>query len=253
MTAGQIAEDLEFARGLMVRVGKLTQHWFNDPALEVTDKQDGTPVTQADRAAERLVREELAGYSPADTVLGEEEEDTLGTSGRRWYVDPIDGTQGFTRGVPLYANLLALYDARGPVLGVINLPATSEVVYAGRGTGCFCNGEPVRVSQRATLRGALITASGYEYFPEECLTAVRRSGAHLRTWGDGYGYAMVATGRAEIMVDSGVSPWDLAPIPVILSEAGGRFSSWSGAPGIESSSGLGTNGLLHAEMLRLLG
>jgi len=236
----------------MVEVGKLTLKWFAHPDLKVEDKSDGTPVTEADRAAERLVRERLAARSPDDSVIGEEEQDTQGTSGRRWYVDPIDGTYGFTRGVPLYANLLALYDSFGPVLGVINLPGTSEVAYAGRGLGCFCNGEPIRVSQTSKLEGALVTASGYEYLPEDLLGAVHGSGAQMRTWGDGYGYAMVASGRADVMVDFGVSPWDLAPIPVILSEAGGRFSSWKGDPGIDSTTGLGTNGLLHDQLLCLM-
>ncbi|MFV1990654.1 MAG: inositol monophosphatase [Acidimicrobiales bacterium] len=246
------SSELAFARDLMVETGKLTLRWFGQAELEVDDKSDGTPVTEADLAAERFVRERLAVAAPADSVVGEEEDDTHGTSERRWYVDPIDGTHGFTKGVPLYANLLALYDSFGPVLGVINLPATSEVVYAGRGLGCFCNGELVSVSQTSALSEALVTASGYEYFPEELLGAVRRSGASMRTWGDGYGYAMVASGRADVMVDYGVSPWDLAPIPVILSEAGGRFSSWTGDPGIDSPTGLGSNGLLHDEVLALM-
>src|SRR5690606_2901435 len=122
--------------------------------LTVDRKADGTPVTAADRAAERLVREMVDERFPDDGVLGEEEPETAGQSGRRWIVDPIDGTKAFTRGVPLYSTLLALYDVHGPAVGVIGLPAVGQVVYAGRGLGCFADDRPARVSDAARLDGA---------------------------------------------------------------------------------------------------
>jgi histidinol phosphatase-like enzyme (inositol monophosphatase family) len=243
---------LEEAVALARQAGELTLQWFDRPGLVVEAKGDGSPVTEADRAAERFLRAELARRHPGDGVLGEEEAETAGTSGRRWIVDPIDGTRAFTRGVPLFTNLLAAEDAHGPVLGIINLPAMGRTVWAGRGLGCWNNGVPARVSSRPTLPDSYLTTSAYDHWPEDALLAVRRSGLRMRTWGDGFGYAMVATGQAEAMVDPVAEPYDLAPVPVIIAEAGGRFSDWAGDPRYDRGSGLATNGLLHDEILGLL-
>jgi histidinol-phosphatase len=243
---------LDFAVEVVREAGELTLRWFRSGDLAVERKGDGTPVTAADRAAERLVRERIAARFPADGVLGEEEPESPGTSGRRWVVDPIDGTKAFTRGVPLYSTLLALDDEHGPAVGVIGLPATGQVVYAGRGLGCFADGSPARVSERARLAGAYLTTSEFAHWPEDALLGVKRAGCQLRTWGDGYGYAMVATGRADVMVDPVVATYDVAAMPVILAEAGGRFSSLDGRPGAGGGSGVATNGLLHEEVLALL-
>ncbi len=233
--------------------GELTLRWFRSAELTIDAKGDGTPVTQADRAAERLLREQIGAAFPDDAVLGEEEPETSGTSGRRWIIDPIDGTKAFTHGVPLYSNLLALEDEHGIVIGVINIPALGETVYAGRGLGCFCNGERVHVNDRAELRGSYITTSGMNRWPTDTLAKLQDNDVHLRTWGDGYGYVLVATGRLEAMVDNVAELYDLAPVPVIIAEAGGRFSdlrSDSNSPG--SGSGLASNGLLHDQLRELL-
>ncbi|HEV3226590.1 MAG TPA: inositol monophosphatase family protein [Acidimicrobiales bacterium] len=243
---------LDEAVALAREAGKLTLEWFRSVDLAVDQKGDGTPVTAADRAAERFVRERLAASHPDDAIVGEEEADQQGTSGRRWIVDPIDGTKAFTHGVPLYCTLLAYEDEHGPAIGVIELPALGETVYAGRGLGCFCNGEPARVSERARVRGSYLTTSGFDYWTEEALGAVRSSGVFMRTWGDGYGYALVATGRAEAMVDPIAAAWDVAAMPVIIGEAGGRFTDFGGASRIDGGSGLATNGALHDEVLELV-
>jgi histidinol-phosphatase len=243
---------LDFAVELVRDAGKATLPWFQAADLRVDRKADGTPVTAADRAAERLVRERIAERFPDDGVLGEEEPETAGRSGRRWVVDPIDGTKAFTRGVPLYSTLLALDDEHGPAIGVIGLPALDQVVYAGRGLGCWADGRPAQVSERSELRGAYLTTSSFGHWPEPALLAVRRARCEMRTWGDGYGYALVATGRADLMVDPTVEQYDVAPMPVILAEAGGRFSSLSGAPGATGGSGLASNGRLHDAALALL-
>jgi histidinol-phosphatase len=243
---------LDFAVEVVRDAGKATLPWFRSADLQVDRKADGTPVTAADRAAERLVRERIAERFPDDGVLGEEEPETASRSGRRWIVDPIDGTKAFTRGVPLYSTLLALDDEHGPAVGVIGLPALDQVVYAGRGLGCWADGRPARVSETSELRGAYLTTSSFGHWPEEALTAVRRTGCEMRTWGDGYGYALVATGRADLMVDPTVEQYDVAPMPVILAEAGGRFSNLSGAPGAGGGSGLASNGRLHDAALALL-
>lgn len=244
--------DLELAIDIVRAAGDATLAWFASTDLAVERKADGTPVTAADRAAERLVREMLAERCPGDGVLGEEEPEAPGTTGRRWIVDPIDGTKAFTRGVPLYSTLLALEDDHGPAVGVIGLPALGQVVYAGRGLGCFADGRPARVSGTPALDGAYLMSSSYSHWDDHALLAVKHAGCHLRTWGDGYGYALVATGRADAMVDPSVELYDVAPMPVVLAEAGGRFTSVSGAPGARGGSGVATNGLLHDALLGAL-
>jgi fructose-1,6-bisphosphatase/inositol monophosphatase family enzyme len=180
-----------------------------------------------------------------DAIVGEEHADRAGTSGRTWIIDPIDGTKAFTHGVPLFTNLLALEDGDGSAIGVINLPALGETVYAARGVGCFHDGRPAQVSDRTKLAGSYLSATGFDYWSDELVAAARASGAALRTWGDGYGYALVATGRIDAMCDPVVARWDVAPMPVILREAGGRFTDLDGQPGADGGSGLATNGHLH--------
>lgn len=243
---------LAFAVDLARRAGELTLRWFATDDLDVESKADGTPVTQADRAAERFVREQLAEHHPDDTVIGEEEPVHEGTSACRWILDPIDGTKAFTRGVPLYSTLLAFDDEHGPAIGVIGLPALDQMVWAGRGRGCWFDGRPARVSETPALDGAYLMSSSYSHWPEPSLLAVKRAGMHLRTWGDGYGYSLVATGRADAMVDPEVELYDVAVLPVILAEAGGRFTSLQGDPSPAAGSAVATNGILHEDLIKLL-
>lgn len=242
---------LDEAVSLAREAGELTLRWFRSAGLAIDRKGDGTPVTEADRAAERLLRQRLADRYPHDGIIGEEEGATEGASGRTWIIDPIDGTKAFTHGVPLYTTLLAVVDADGPLIGVVDVPALGETVWAGRGRGCWCDGKPARVSVRAGLEGAYLTTSGYEDWDEDRLLAVRRAGVVMRGWGDGYGYCLVATGRVEAMVDAEAAAWDLAPMATIITEAGGRFTDLSGEARYDGGSGLATNGLVHDEMLSL--
>jgi histidinol-phosphatase len=243
---------LDEAVAIAREAGALTLRWFQAGELTVDRKDDGTPVTDADRAAERFVRAHLAARHPADTVVGEEEADVEGTSGRTWIVDPIDGTKAFTRGVPLYATLLAVLDEHGPAIGVIDLPALGRTVWAGRGLGCFLDGQRITVSERHEPAQSVLSTSSYSWWPDPALLAVKHAGYQMRTWGDGYGYALVATGRVAAMVDPIVEPYDVGPMPVVLAEAGGRFTDLAGHTSIEGGSGLGTNGQVHEELLALL-
>jgi histidinol-phosphatase len=243
---------LEEAVAMARRAGELTLGYFQTTDLRVERKDDGTPVTDADRGAERLLREELAWRHPDDGIYGEEEGEQAGSSGRRWIIDPIDGTKAFTHGVPTFSNLIALEDELGPAIGVINLPALGETVYAGRGLGCFSNNRPVKVSRRTRLAGSYLSTSGFDYWDEALLVAVKRSGLQMRTWGDGYGYALVATGRIDAMVDPQAALHDLAAMPVILAEAGGQFTDWSGVARPDGGNGIATNGHLHPALLDLL-
>ncbi len=242
---------LDEAVALARRAGELTQRHFRSAELAIDTKGDGTPVTVADRGAEAQLRAEIGGLFPDDGIFGEEEAEHLGTSGRRWIIDPIDGTKAFTHGVPLYTNLLALEDAHGIAIGVINIPALGETVYAARGQGAWCNGERIRVNDSAVVRGSYVMTSGLAGWDGDLVDRANAAGLHLRTWGDAYGYALVATGRAEGMVDIVAELYDLAPVPVIMAEAGGRFSDLSGANTPGGGSGLATNGTLHTDLQQL--
>jgi histidinol phosphatase-like enzyme (inositol monophosphatase family) len=242
-------EAIEIAR----EAGRLTLEWFQRADLAVERKGDGTPVTAADKAAERFIREQLAARHPDDGILGEEEAPVAGTSGRRWVLDPIDGTKAFTHGVPLYSNLLALEDEHGPAIGIINLPALGEVVAAGRGLGCTFDGEPCRVSDHRTLEHAYVCTSSLTPWSDGAVERLRAvPDLALRTWGDAYGYALVATGRVEAMVDPLVEYYDVAPMLTILPEAGGTFTDLAGQVTAAGGTGVATNGHLHAEVLALM-
>ncbi len=238
-------EAVELARA----AGSLTLDWFRRGDLVVHDKADGTEVTEADRAAETMVRDYLSRRRPGDAVIGEEFGRIDGTSGLTWIVDPIDGTFGFIRGVPLYATLVAVMDAEGPVVGVIELPALGRRVFAGRGEGCWNDQTRCSVSATSDLRGSLVCASDWGLATESQLVSLHRAGVHMRTWGDAYGYAMVATGQADAMIDPICSEWDLAPMGVILEESGGRFTSLGGIRSHSEGSGLATNGPIHEALL----
>jgi histidinol phosphatase-like enzyme (inositol monophosphatase family) len=217
-------------------------------AVAVEFKGDGSPVTAADRAAETVAREWIRKYFPGDGILGEEFGIENESAPRRWVLDPIDGTKAFTHGVPLYSNLLAWFDEHGPAIGVINLPALGETVAAGRGLGCFVNGERCAVSTTASLATAYVCTSGLDNWPSEQLTTFART-VKLRTWGDAYGYALVATGRVDAMIDPEVAFYDVAAMLTILPEAGGRFTDLAGAVTATGGSGIASNGVLHPALL----
>ena len=245
-----IEQDLvEFTVNAAQRAGRITLDWYQRRGLSVTSKSDGSPVTEADYAAERFLRSEISATYPDDTIRGEEEGDQPGRTGRMWVIDPIDGTKAFAQGVPLFATLLALVDELGPAAGVICLPALDECVWAGRGRGAMWNGDPCQVSGRRVLDESYVCTSGLSYWPERALARVRAAGARVRTWGDAYGYALVATGRAEAMVDPECFDWDVAPMSVIIAEAGGRFSDTAGMDDWRSGSAVATNGSLHDDLL----
>jgi len=244
---------VDFAVSIAREAGELTLGWFQAPGIDVMRKTDGSPVTAADREAERLLRDRIAVVHPDDSVIGEEEDDRSGSSGQTWILDPIDGTESFIRGVPLYGTLVALVDEHGPAVGVLNLPALDECIWAGRGGGCFANGHPARVSKRTDLSGACVVTSGVDYWPSTTVVdeLVERE-VIIRTWGDAYGYALVATGRADAMVDPVVNRWDVAAMPTILAEAGGVFSDFTGAVTDTGGTALATNQSLHPLLLGLL-
>lgn len=256
-----LSSRLDFAVHAARVAGDVTLRYFRRQDLAVELKADDTPVTAADRAAETMLRGLLVESYPDDAILGEEFPDREGTSGYRWILDPIDGTKSFIHGVPLYGTLIGLEHGGESVLGVIRMPALRECVYAARGQGAWHMvgddpPKPARVSKCDSLAKALFVTSEVASFESSGRhTAFDRMQAATRltrTWGDCYGYLLVATGRAEIMIDPIVAVWDVAPLPPILEEAGGAFTDWNGNRTIRAGQALATNGILANEVRRVL-
>ncbi len=256
MARPSLHELLEFAVNAAWQAGRITLAYFN-AGVAVELKADRTPVTEADRGAEQKLRDLIGRYWPEHGVWGEEYGRGPGTSPLTWVLDPIDGTRSFIHGVPLYAVLVALVEGEGaPLLGVAHFPALNETIYAARGEGCYWDGRRVRVSDVSSLKEATLLFSELDTFGPHGKAAawehlVAATGMH-RTWGDAYGYALVATGRAEIMVDPIMETWDCAPHQVILEEAGGTFTDWNGTPTIYGREALATNGALYEQVMKVI-
>jgi histidinol phosphatase-like enzyme (inositol monophosphatase family) len=244
---------LEFALDAVWQAGRLTLGYFQ-AGVSVDRKADNTPVTIADREAEQRLRALINQYWPEHGIVGEEYGQSTTNSQYTWIIDPIDGTKAFVSGVPLYANLLALLDGDSALLGIVHLPALNETVYAVRGEGCYWNGRRAHVSRVDQLKDAVLLTSGIDAFGNKAAAWQQLCNATYiqRTWGDAYGYTLVATGRAEIMLDPAAALWDCAPLQVILEEAGGTFTDWRGNPTIHAGEGVATNGLLLEQVLRTL-
>jgi histidinol-phosphatase len=265
-STGELDARLDRALAAVRLAAAETLRWFTSGGFRVERKADASPVTEADRAAEAILRRELLGPFPDDAFLGEETGETPGRSGYEWVVDPIDGTKSFIHGVPLYSTLVACRKAGRGLVGVIAVPALGEVAYARAGGGAwFVRGaaEPVRaaVSSRGDPAESLVCSSDFVDFGSwsggdaagrAARDRLEAAAGLTRTWGDGYGYLLVATGRAEVMIDPRMNAWDAAAVAVVVREAGGRYSDWHGRDRIDSGDGLATNGLLHDTILRLL-
>jgi len=248
----ELEDLLEFAVEVARGAGDITLRHFRQTFI--TDrKADGSFVTQADREAERFIRSRIEERFPQDSVLGEEEETRAGSSGRQWIVDPIDGTYSFVHGVPIYGVMIALEIAGETCLGVVNLPALGDLVSAARGVGCFWNAQTARVSTTAALDEALLLATDFGSCEHYGFGAAARrleaSVGQRRTWGDCYGHILVATGRAEVMLDPVMNVWDCAPLLPILEESGGTFTDWHGQRTIRGGNAISTNGLLLQSVL----
>jgi histidinol-phosphatase len=243
------AQRIQLGFAMAAEAGEISRRLFDTQELEVDLKDDGSPVTEADRMIELRLREAVSAEFADDGFTGEEFPDTHGTSGYRWIVDPIDGTKSFVRGVPLYANLIALQEGDEIVFGLINLPSAGIVVHAEKGKGCWRNGTRVSVSDRPSLDGAYVMATWLEDWDPSVISDLHTQNVVLRTWGDAFGYAMVACGQADAVVDYTARAFDLAPMPVILAEAGGRFTSLDGRPVFDAGDGVASNGLIHDMLL----
>jgi histidinol-phosphatase len=246
--------ELDFAHHLADLADEITIDGFAR-RIAARVKHDGTPVTDADEAAERALRAEIAKAFPEAAVLGEEQ-GAVGTSSTRWILDPIDGTKNYAAGIPLWGTLIALEVDGEVTCGVVSVPILRERYSAARGMGAELNGAQIRVSPTSTLDAARVAYTSFLSFDEHGRgTGWRRlcSGAvWARGLGDCWGHMLVASGRADVMAEPVVNVWDLAPLIVILEEAGGTFSDLDGNRTIDGGSALSTNGLLHAPALELL-
>jgi len=219
--------------------------------LAVETKADGSPVTVADRAAETAARAWVQSRFPQDGVLGEELGEERPGAARRWIIDPIDGTKSFVRGAPLWGSLVALCEGERVLAGAAYFPAVDELVAAAPGAGCWWNGSRCQVSTVGALADAtvLTTDERFSERPERAAPwrALARAASVSRTWGDCFGYLLVATGRAEVMCDGTMSVWDAAALQPIIEEAGGVFTDWLGVPTVFGGSAVATNRLLADE------
>ncbi len=260
--ADQLARRLADARRFAHEAGRITLDYFRRDDLIVERKADDSPVTAADRRAEAHLRRSIAAAWPEDGVFGEEMAEQPGQSGFRWIVDPIDGTKSFIHGVPLYGTLVGIERGGQPLAGVIHMPALSETVYAAQGQGAWYEQagqprRPARVSACRSLAEALFVTSevgNFEGVGRRDLYDRLQSAVRLtRTWGDCYGYLLVATGRAELMIDPVVSVWDLAALLPVIEESGGTFTDWQGRRSIHSGQAIATNGPLFEQVMALVG
>ena len=273
MDPSDLATRVELLHRLADRADAIALAHFQRVDLRTMSKADATPVTEADLAIEAMVREEIRRACPGDAILGEEHGEDHGEehgneNGEaarpdrfRWVIDPIDGTVGFSNGIPIFATLIGLEFEDRVVAGACSMAALGERVWAARGMGATWERVgrapvPARVRTCARLSDALICTTGVEYFEEsgttDALLRVARAARRVRGIGDSYGGMLVATGRADGWLDPVMYPWDSGPFPVILSEAGGVFTDWHGREDIRGGSALAACPPLHAELLKLV-
>jgi histidinol-phosphatase len=250
------SKELAFALDVCQLAGQIALDHF-EKGITASAKADGTEVTEADKEAEKIIRRGIAGTFPDDAILGEEEGETPGkVAGRRWIIDPIDGTYNYARGIPIFATLLALEVNGEVVLGVVNAPAKGDMYWAERGHGAYRNGHRLTVSNCSDLARAQFNFGALKRIHQEGywngFTHVVQQTYRQRGYGDYLAFAYVFEGKAEASLEVGVHPWDLAAMKVIVEEAGGRYSDLSGGSSIYTGSCLISNGRLHDPLLALL-
>lgn len=255
------ADDLALAHALADEADALTMARFGAVDLVVETKPDMTPATDADIDVEAMIRRRLSEARPEDSVFGEEFGGTEEFAGRQWVLDPIDGTKNFVRGVPVWATLIALLRDGVPVLGVISAPALQRRWWAQEGEGAFATAgdlppRRLQVSKVDDLGSASLAFSSLSGWAargiKERFVALTDEVWRVRGYGDFFNYCLVAEGAVDIAAEPEVSTWDLAPLDILVREAGGKFSNLAGRPGPHGGSAVATNGLLHETVLSRL-
>lgn len=257
---GAFSPELIFALDICEQAQRIALSGYLD-RIQAFTKADGTPVTAADKECERIIREAIASRFPNDAILGEEEGESAGAGAsadgkkRKWIVDPIDGTYGYARGIPFFATLLALEEDGEIVLGVV-APGMSDMFWAEKNRGAFKNGERIEVSDITEIAKSQLSFGGANrilalgYWPG--FTKLIERTARQRGFGDYLGFAYVFEGKAEAHLEVGVKPWDLAPMKIIVEEAGGKYTDLDGGNSIYTGSCLITNGKDHDQWLKTL-
>jgi histidinol phosphatase-like enzyme (inositol monophosphatase family) len=255
-----IQDRLNHARAAALEAGKLILAYYQSSGLSVDRKRDSSPVTIADRKAEEFLRAGIAREFPGDGILGEEFGEQSGSSGFRWILDPLDGTKSFIHGVPLFGTLVGVEFNGTCVAGVCHFPVLGETAWGAMGLGAWwqpAGGEPRRakVSNVARLSESLFCFTTVQGFArigrQDAFEALVSAAGIARGWGDCYGHILVATGRAEVMVDPLMNVWDAAALIPIVEEAGGHFLDWNGAATANSGNGISVNAALRDEVLRI--
>jgi histidinol phosphatase-like enzyme (inositol monophosphatase family) len=230
------------------------EYYGSNPATRI--KSDGSPVSVADTSAEQAAREWIELHFPEDGIVGEELPTVRGGAARRWIIDPIDGTYTFLQSVPLWGTLIAVAEGDGVIAGAAYFPALDEMIVAARGEGCWWNGSRAAVSAVGDLAEARLVTTDARFLRDEARrerwTRLQNGARTMRTWGDCYGYLLVATGRADIMVDDVISDWDGAAFMPIITEAGGEFTDWRGRATAFGGDAIATNGQLGAIVREIL-
>jgi len=267
LSQSEQTERYELAQRIAKSAGKITLNWFQTDRFEVEKKADRSPLTIADRESETHLREQIAQHFPNDAIVGEEFGVTDGTSGWRWILDPIDGTKSFISGVPLYGTMVAVdrevADAgqRECLIGSVYIPGLDEGLHAMKGQGAWHyrgDSEATRtsVSKNPLISEAVLATSQVETFDRMGLSETWDRLANevyfCRTWGDVYGYLLLATGRIDVMVDAELNIWDAAAVMPIIQEAGGTFTDFNGEAKIDTGNAIASNGPFHNRLLELV-
>jgi histidinol phosphatase-like enzyme (inositol monophosphatase family) len=269
MSDSDTQQRLELAKEIAKSAGRLTLNYFQTDRFDVIKKGDGSPLTIADQEAEKHLRAAIGEAFPSDAIVGEEFGRTEGDSGYCWILDPIDGTKSFISGVPLYGTMVGVekiaepsenHAIRQSVIGSVFIPGLDVGIYASKGAGAWSfkgDGEPERaqVSSKSNLSDAVLVTSGVDAFADrdalEVYQQLAESVYFCRTWGDVYGYYLVAVGRVEIMIDPILNIWDAAAVQPIIEEAGGRFTDWAGNNRMDAGESIGSNGLVHDSIIEM--
>ena len=255
MSTEDLSHLREFATELAYLAGRVTLRYFQtDVGVEL--KEDQSPVTIADRSAERLMRELIEQTYPHHSILGEEEGETRPGASFRWILDPIDGTKSFVAGVPMYTVLVGLEREGVPVVGAVAIPPSNELISAATGQGCLWNGRRARASTTRELSQAVISTTDVQHMYENnkgpAFDRLRNRARMVRGWGDAYGHMLVATGRIDVMLDALMSPWDCAALVPILQESGATFTDWNGVTTIYGGNAVSTNGFLYEQVMQTI-
>jgi len=250
-------KELEIAIAATLAAGKIQKVHFQKEGLVIELKADQSPVTQVDKESESVILSHLKSAFPEDAILSEESEAQAGTSGRRWIIDPLDGTRPFIRRLPYFSVLIALEENRERVLGVMYFPALDETYYAVKGGGAFFNDRKISVSKNGTLeksQGAFLGFQEKDDFPGvRGIKQLAPKVDYLFGFNDAWSYACLASGKMDFVISLLDSPWDCAPISIIIKEAGGQFSDIDGNNKIDSGNAVATNGLIHESLMKVLG